>query len=35
MSDPTLMLLLGGFMGLVLGSALTGFLFAMERTPTA
>src|SRR4051812_30283326 len=27
MSDPTLMLLLGGFMGLVFGSALTGFLF--------
>ena len=35
MSDPQVMLMLGGFMGLVFGSALTGFLFAMERTPTA
>jgi hypothetical protein len=35
MSDLAQVFWLGGFMGLVFGSALTGFLFAMERTPTA
>jgi hypothetical protein len=34
MSNLAQVFWLGGFMGLVLGSALTGFLFAIERTPT-
>jgi hypothetical protein len=32
MSDLAQVFLLGGFIGLVLGSALTGFLFTIERT---
>jgi hypothetical protein len=35
MSDLAQVFWLGGFVGLVFGSAVTGFLFAMERTPTA
>ena len=35
MSDPHLMLLLGGFMGLVIGSALTGLLFTIDNKESA
>jgi hypothetical protein len=35
MSDLAQVFWLGGFIGLVLGAALTGFLFAIERTPSA